>query len=64
MLGLVLHHILGCESCELHFCTMRLYYKHYFIYLKLTGSHIRAFVCFIVMLNYFFDYLFITIKRW
>ena len=49
----VLNHILGCEACELQFCTIRLYYKPHFIYLKLTVSHIRAFVFFVVMLKYF-----------
>ena len=38
----VLH--IGIEACELHFYTMRLYCKHTFIYKKLTGSQIRAFV--------------------
>ena len=36
----------------LHFCTMRLYYKHHFIYQNLTGSHVRAFVIFIVVLKH------------
>ena len=35
---------IGLEACELHFFTMRLYCKHTFIYWKLTGSQIRAFV--------------------
>ena len=35
---------IGLEACELHFCTMRLYCKHIFVYWKLTGSQIRAFV--------------------
>ena len=26
MVGSVLHHILGCEACELHFCTIWLNY--------------------------------------
>ena len=55
MVGSVLHHILGCEACELQFCTIRLYYKPHFIYLKLTVSHIRAFVFFIVMLEHFWS---------
>ena len=29
-----LHYILDSEACELHFCTMRLYIKHHFIYHK------------------------------
>ena len=53
MVGSILHHILGREACELQFCTIRLYYKPNFIYLKLTVSHIRAFVFFIVMLKHF-----------
>ena len=44
MVSSVLHYILGCEACELHFCTMRPYCKHDFIHQTLTGSHIRAFV--------------------
>ena len=56
MVGLVLHYILGCETCELHFYTMRLYYKlYYFINQKLTGSHNRAFAYFIVMLKHFWS---------
>ena len=55
MVGSVLHCILNLfEACELHFCTIRLYCKHTFIYWKLTGSQIRAFVVFIVMLEHFF----------
>ena len=53
MVGSVLQHILGCEACELQLCTIRLYYKPHFISLKLTVSHIRAFVFFIVMLKHF-----------
>ena len=37
-LSFALH--IGLEACELHFCTMRLYCKHTFIYQKLTGSQI------------------------
>ena len=44
MVGSVLFYILGCEACELHFLAMRLYFKYHCIYLKLTGSLIRAFV--------------------
>ena len=39
MVGSVLHHILGCEACELYICTIWLYYKPHFIYPKLTVSH-------------------------
>ena len=53
MVGSVLHYTLGCEVCELHFCTMQLSYKHHFIYQKLIGSHIRGFVFFIVKLKHF-----------
>ena len=35
-------------------CTSRLYCKHYFFCVNLTGSRIRAFVFFIVMLKNFF----------
>ena len=49
----VLHHILGCEARELQFCTIRLYSQPHFIYLKLTVSHIRENVFFIVMLKHF-----------
>ena len=55
MIGLVLHYILSYKACEMHFCTMRLYCKHHFFYLKLTGSNIRAFVFFIVMLKHFWS---------
>ena len=52
MVGSVLHHILGCEACELHFCTNWLYYKPHFIYPKLTVSHKGASVFFIVSANH------------
>ena len=55
VVGSVLHYILGCIACELHIFTMGLYCKHNFIYRKLTGSHIRAFVFFIVMLKHFWS---------
>ena len=61
MVGSVLHYILGCIECELHICTMRLYCKHNYIYRKLTGSHIRAFVFFIVMLKLF---VLVIVKIW
>ena len=44
---------IGLEACELPFCTMRLNCKHTFIDMKLTGSQIRAFVFFIVILEHF-----------
>ena len=52
MAGSVLPYILGWEACEFHCCTMRLYWNHHFIYLKLTGSHITYICIFIVMLKY------------
>ena len=52
MVDSVLHYILGWEACEFLWCTMRLCCKHHFIYQKLTGSHIRAFLFFIVMLKH------------
>ena len=52
MVGSVLHYILDLEACEFHCCAMRLYWKHYFIYQMLTGSHITNNVFFIVMLKY------------
>ena len=56
MVGSVLHHILGCEACELHICTIWLYYKPHFIYPKLTVSHKGASVFFIVMLKHFLEF--------
>ena len=56
-LSFALH--IGLEACELHFCTMRLHCKHTFIYRKLIGSQIRAFVFFIVMLEHFLGYVFL-----
>ena len=56
MVGSVLHYILGCEACELHFCTMRLYCKHHFFNQNLTGSHIKAFAFFIVMLKHVLEF--------
>ena len=56
MVGSVLHNILGCEACELHICTIWLYYKPHFIYLKLTVSHKGASVFFIVMLKHFLEF--------
>ena len=56
MVGSVLHYILDLEHVS---CTMRLYCKHTFIYQKLTGSQIRAFVFFIVMLEHFLEYVFL-----
>ena len=54
---------IGLEACELHFCTMRLYCKRTFIYRKLIGSQIRAFVFFIVMLEYFFGVCVLVIVK-
>ena len=48
--------ILGCEACEFHFCTVRLYFEHHFDYQKFTGSHIKARISFIVMLKHFLEY--------
>ena len=56
MVGSVLHHILRCKACELHFCTIWLYYKPHFIYPKLTVSHKGASVFFIVMLKHFLEF--------
>ena len=57
--------ILGCGACELHFCTVRLYFEHHFIYKKLTGSHIEAWVSFIVMLKHFLGLcIIITLCGW
>ena len=49
MVGSVLHYILDLKhvSCTSALC------KHTFIYRKLIGSQIRAFVFFIVMLEHF-----------
>ena len=48
------------EACELHFCTVRLYCKHTFIYMKLTGSQISAYVVFFnVMPEHFLEYVFL-----
>ena len=60
MLGSVLHYTLGCEACELPFCTMKLYCKHHFIYQLLAGFHIRSLVLFVlVMLKHFMESLFL-----
>ena len=50
--GFSFDYILGCEACELHFCILRLYCKHFFFlfHKHLTGSHITEFVFFAVML--------------
>ena len=55
MIGSVLHYIMGCEACQLRFCTIRLYFKHYFIYRHPTDSHTSAFVFFIVVLMHFWS---------
>ena len=60
---LSLHYILGCEACQLHFCTLRLYFKHHFIYIYIiTGPHIRVFVFYIVMLKHFGVFVLVIIK--
>ena len=53
MAGSDLHYILGWEACDFHCCTMRLYWKHHFIYQKLTGPHITYICIFIVMLKHY-----------
>ena len=55
---------IGLEACELHFCTMRLYCKHTFIYKKLTGSQIREFMFFIVMLEHVLEYVFLCLSEY
>ena len=42
---------------------MRLYCKHHFIYQKLTGSHIRTFVFFIVILEFFLIFVLVIVKK-
>ena len=65
MVSSVLHCILDCELCELHFCTMRLYCKHDFILQKLTSSDIRAFAFFIAIMKPCFGvFVNVIVKIW
>ena len=59
MAGSVLHYILDWEACEFHCCTMRLYWKHRFIYQKLTGSYITYICIFHCYAEAFFEYFFL-----
>ena len=60
MVGLVLNYILGCEACELRFCTMRLYFKHRFIY-QPTSEHLY----FLLLCKSIFGvFVLIIIKLW
>ena len=43
---------------------MGLYYKHTFIYWKLIGSQIRAFVFFNVILEHFLEYVFLRLSKY
>ena len=62
--GSVLHYILGWEACEFHCCTMRLYWKHHFIYQKLTGSHITYICIFNCYAEAFFEYFFLLLTKY
>ena len=46
-------------TCEFHCCAMRLYWKHHYIYQKLTGSHITYICIFYCYAEAFFEYFFL-----